>query len=298
MSSTAVFRVGARLSLATTTLLFGLIVLGSVVRTTGSGLACPDWPLCNGRLLPPLQFNVLIEWFHRLTALLTSLALFATVAWVLAHSATRARLGALAGLAIALLIVQVLLGALTVWQLLAPWTVTLHLLTGNAFAATLLLGALALRDGPHPARAPLAAVPRRLVFAAALLLLVQVALGGLVASRHAGLACPEWPACRDGLWFPGWEGALGLQLLHRANGYALVLCLAAAAWAARRAPALRTATRVALLLGASQLAVGAANVLLALRLEVTGLHSALAAALVLTLTWCAREAWLGRPARG
>ena len=114
MSSNVTFRTGARLSLATTMLLFGLIVLGSVVRTTGSGLACPDWPLCQGRLIPPFQFNVLIEWFHRLFALLTSVTLFVTVGWTMIHPATRARVGALAALAVALLFVQVLLGALTV----------------------------------------------------------------------------------------------------------------------------------------------------------------------------------------
>src|SRR5438046_9464653 len=55
VSSTAVFRVGARLSRVTTMLLFGLIVLGSVVRTAGSGLACPDRPLRQRRTPPSLD---------------------------------------------------------------------------------------------------------------------------------------------------------------------------------------------------------------------------------------------------
>ena len=277
-------------------LCLGLIVLGALVRANEAGLACPDWPRCFGRWLPEMDLRVAFEVTHRAVAGSVSLLFLALFARVLWRPETR-HAAVFFALALALLCGQVLLGALTVWQLLAPWTVTLHLLTGNAFAATLLLGALALRDGPHPARAPFAAAARRLVCAAALLLLVQVALGGLVASRHAGLACPEWPACRDGLWLPSFAGAVGLHLIHRTNGYALVLCLAAAVRAARGAPALRTATRVALLLGAAQLAVGAANVLLALRVEVTGLHSALSASLVLTVTVCAREAWLGRPER-
>jgi heme A synthase len=80
------------------------------------------------------------------------------------------------------------------------------------------------------------------------------------------------------------------------NGYALVLCLAAAAFAARSAPALRRAIRLSLLLGVAQVGVGVANVLLALPMEVTGLHSALAAGLVLSLTWAGREVWLTRRA--
>src|SRR5439155_9038716 len=77
MSSARAFARTSRLALVTATLMFGLIVIGSIVRTTGSGLACPDWPLCQGQIVPPFQFNVLIEWFHRLVALLVSLLLFA-----------------------------------------------------------------------------------------------------------------------------------------------------------------------------------------------------------------------------
>ena len=278
-------------------LCFCLIVLGALVRAHQAGLACPDWPRCFGQWIPELNLRVAFEVTHRALAGSVSLLFVSLFVLALWRPETR-HTTAIFAAAAALLCTQVLLGALTVWQLLAPWTVTAHLLTGNAFAATLLLGALALRDGPRPARTPLEAAARRRVFAAALLLVAQMALGGLVASRHAGLACPEWPACRDGLWFPGWEGPVGLHLLHRANGYALVLGLAAAAQAGRRAPALRRVTRLALLLGLAQVAVGVANVLLDLRVEVTGLHSALAAALVLSVTWAAREAWLGRPERG
>jgi cytochrome c oxidase assembly protein subunit 15 len=203
------------------------------------------------------------------------------------------RAAPLLALGAALLGVQILLGALTVWKLLAAWTVTAHLLTGNAFAATLLLAALTLREGAAPrARAGLPAPARVAIPVAASLLALQLALGGLVASRYAGLACPEWPTCAGGVWFPAWEGLVGLHLLHRANGYALVACLAAAAFAARRAPDLRPAALLALALGAAQVAVGAANVLLELPVEVTGLHSALAAGLVLCVTWAAREVWL------
>ena len=78
MATHRAYTVAARLGLSTSLAIFVLIVIGSVVRTTGSGLACPDWPLCQGRLIPPLQFNVLIEWLHRTLALVVSLMLFAT----------------------------------------------------------------------------------------------------------------------------------------------------------------------------------------------------------------------------
>src|SRR5262245_8030205 len=92
------FTLTARLAFTTAVVMFALIVVGSIVRTTGSGLACPDWPLCHGRLIPPLQFNILIEWFHRLLALVVGLGLLATAAWTFARPETRARLGGLATL--------------------------------------------------------------------------------------------------------------------------------------------------------------------------------------------------------
>src|SRR5215831_9526193 len=124
------FRPVHRLALATAVLMFGLIVLGSVVRTTGSGLSCPDWPLCEGRLIPRFQFNVLLEWTHRLVALVVGIGLLATAGWTLARAALRARLGGLAVLALALYLTQALLGALTVWKLLDPGVVGGHLATG------------------------------------------------------------------------------------------------------------------------------------------------------------------------
>src|SRR2546428_10806218 len=58
---------------------FLLMTIGNIVSATGSGLACPDWPLCHGRLIPPLQPGVLIEDSHRLTAAVASLLLVPTI---------------------------------------------------------------------------------------------------------------------------------------------------------------------------------------------------------------------------
>src|SRR5687768_13588823 len=142
----AKFRVASRLGLVTLVVMFGLIVLGSIVRTTGSGLACPDWPLCHGRLIPPFEFHVLIEWFHRLAALLVSLLLASTVAWTLFHGPLRARLGGLAMLSLALLAAQILLGALTVWKLLDPAVVGGHLGVALLLFANLLALTLAAQS--------------------------------------------------------------------------------------------------------------------------------------------------------
>jgi cytochrome c oxidase assembly protein subunit 15 len=273
---------------------FALIVLGALVRAHDAGLACPDWPLCFGEWIPRMDLRVAFEYSHRVLAGSVGLAFAALAALALRRPATRAACAGVLALAAALLCAQVLLGALTVWQLLAAWTVTAHLLTGNAFAATLLWIALALRERARPRRP--APVPprgaRAAAAAAAALLALQLLLGGLVASRYAGLACPEFPTCRDGVWLPGFAGPVGLQLAHRLGAAALLAGLAALALCARAgAPALRRPALLACALALAQVGVGAANVWLRLPVEVTGLHSALAAALVLTLAAALRASF-------
>src|SRR5690606_19346557 len=56
----------------------------------------------------------------------------------------------------------------------------------------------------------------------AVLVVAQLALGGLVSSSHAGLACGTWPSCNGAAWFPTVEGLVGLQVLHRITAYLLV----------------------------------------------------------------------------
>ena len=286
MSSTTAFRTGARLSLATTVLLFGLIVLGSVVRTTGSGLACPDWPLCHGRLIPPIQFNVLIEWLHRLFALLTSVMLFVTMGWAMIHPATRARLGALAALAVALLLAQVLLGALTVWKLLSPSVVSSHLAVALLLFVTMLSLTLVARAESRP-KVVRETRPAGLLATFAIataLAYVQSLLGGIVSTSHAGLACPDWPAC-DGRWFPPLSSLEGLQMLHRYGAYALTAAVMLVAIRARTAPeaAVRTGGSLAFGLTLAQIVIGVGNVLGGIPAWLSAVHLANAAAILATL---------------
>src|SRR5437899_12790115 len=92
-------------------LTFALVVLGGIVHNTGSSLACPDWPLCNGTAFPRMAGAVLIEHGHRLTALLVVLGALGLVVW---RALRRDRNLWLAGVALGLVIVQALLRAVTV----------------------------------------------------------------------------------------------------------------------------------------------------------------------------------------
>src|SRR5256714_11710534 len=137
----------ARLAWLAATCTYLLIILGAIVRITGSGLGCGEhWPLCNGRLLPPLDLPTLIEYGHRLAAAAVSVLVgaLAAYAWWLRHrppppSTALRRPGAGAYVALGLLIAQVLLGAVTVKLQLPPWTVILHLGTAMLLLATLIV---------------------------------------------------------------------------------------------------------------------------------------------------------------
>ena len=294
------FTLTARLAFVTATVMFALIVVGSIVRTTGSGLACPDWPLCHGRLIPPLQFNILIEWFHRLLALVVGLGLLATAAWTWARPATRARLGGLAVTSIALYLSQALLGALTVWKLLDPNVVSGHLAVALLLFATLLTLGLSARqassDGARAPSRPAGLLPLFAVATAAIW--VQAVLGGMVSTNHASLACPDWPTC-NGRWLPELSGLVGLQMAHRYGAYLLIALLA---WVAVRAGSAAEATtrnlgRAMFLLVLAQGVIGVANVLLGIPVWVSALHLG-NAALMLALSLVGTFRLASMPAAG
>ena len=271
---------------------FGLIVLGALVRANGAGLACPDWPLCHGKLAPSFDLRIALEWSHRALAGLVSLGLAGISLLVLRDSGLRGRFRARLGVAWTLLVAQALLGALTVWLLLAPWTVTAHLLLGNAFCALLVWTGLDLIETSEgaPRRSTPGSAGYAALAAAAVLLVAQMLLGGLVASHAGGLACAYFPTCDGVSLAPTIQGLVGIHVLHRLTGFGLLAAIAALAWFARGTPRLGRLARTALRLTLVQIALGVANVLGRLPVEITALHSATAAAIVLTFTLMVREA--------
>ncbi|WP_088429449.1 COX15/CtaA family protein [Halomicronema hongdechloris] len=166
-----------------------LMAVGSATRVMNAGLACPDWPLCYGQLVPRQQMNlqVFLEWFHRLDAALIGLmALWLCVlgTWYrqkLPRWLPWAALGALL-----LVLVQGLLGGLTVTQLLRFDIVTAHLGTALLFFCSVLMIGTGLL--PYQATGTVGKLPW-LSLLAAVLVYGQSLLGGLVASRWAAHQC-------------------------------------------------------------------------------------------------------------
>jgi len=211
-----------RIALLATGLAIGLITLGGVVRITGSGMGCGDhWPLCNGRLLPNLADTLeVIEWSHRWVAAMLSAAIasLAVIAWTRHRTDPWLRNPAL--IAAALLVLQVLLGAVTVKLGTAAPAVVIHL--GNAMLLLAALTISVLRSGERVSgmstdTAPMARGP---LIAVALSFAV-VLFGALVANYDAGLYCLGFPLCAGAVAPPvTWQGRL--QWVHRLFAFLLL----------------------------------------------------------------------------
>src|SRR5437773_2322255 len=181
-----------------------LIVLGAVVRISGSGLGCGEhWPRCNGRWFPPLDLPTLIEIGHRWAAALVSLVVFAVTAVAWTRHRREPALRGPATLAAVLLVIQVLLGAVTVKLALPPWVIVIHLADAMVLLATLMVVALrAAPDGPALAGLPGRHTDHGLVLATAGLGFVVILFGAQVANFNAGLLCLGFPLCNGELLPP------------------------------------------------------------------------------------------------
>lgn len=166
-----------------------LMAVGSATRVMNAGLACPDWPLCYGQLVPTQQMNlqVFLEWFHRLDAGLIGISAIALagLSWwdrrELPSWLPFASTGALG-----LIVFQAVLGGLTVTELLRFDIVTAHLGTALLFFTTLLIIGMALL--PYQGTGSVGKLPWIGLFAA-IFVYVQSLLGGLVGSQWALHQC-------------------------------------------------------------------------------------------------------------
>jgi len=209
------------------TLIFLLIVVGGLVRNLGAGLSCPDWPLCQGRLIPVFDIRVFAEYFHRLFAASVSLLTFVLAFVIFRSPDFRKQVGRYMGLALILLASQVILGGLTVLKLLKSEIVTLHLAAGTLFFAAVLMMTLKTKKEPRQDAKNLQVSPQLKSLAllgsiACLVLYAQIILGGVVSSHYAGLACPDFPKCL-GSWWPGFSGIQGIHFIHRLGATVVTL---------------------------------------------------------------------------
>jgi len=312
----------AVLTALTLFLTFDLIVFGAFTRLTDSGLGCPDWPGCYGFVSPigareqiaaavkelpsgPVTpAKAWIEMIHRYLAMTVGalILVLAVASWV-----DRRRVAISPWWPTATLVwvvVQGLFGKYTVTLKLYPAIVTLHLLGG-----ILLLILLAVqREAYMPRRISVPEGWRAAAWVAALLLLLQIALGGWVSTNYAVLACRGFPDCNGSWWPPmdfdagfeflrhlgrtgsgellSFEALVAIHYVHRAFAVVASLALALLAAGLVRCPD-AGARRLGWLLAGLlllQLASGLSNIVLEWPIVAALVHSGGAAALMLALT--------------
>jgi cytochrome c oxidase assembly protein subunit 15 len=280
-------RVFRRLAIFTTALTYFLIAVGATVRVTGAGMGCPDWPTCFGLLVPPMSVEELpppgsydfppgwsverfdplmtwIEYVNRLIGALVGLSILSTL--IAAIVAFRRRAGVLVPTVVAFIgvLYAAWLGARVVAHELAPWIVTVHLLSAIGVVSALVIAVVNAASDAAVA----VTVPQKkaslAIQAVAGLALVQGAIGTQVrgfledvSRAHPELARGEW-ITRVGV----------VDLVHRNLALVVVLAVVAVAILLRRwTPSSRTAIRIvdaSAALGVFQLVVGGLLVNLAL----------------------------------
>lgn len=272
------------LALAAAIATYLLIVIGGIVRVTGSGLGCPDWPTCFGQWIPPMRADAIIEYTHRLVAALTSpLILAAALVGWWRYRQVRLIARPLA-IALVLLVVQAVLGGLVVIMETPPDLVAVHLGIALIILGLLIVAAVmafVLRQNPAQAdRLAFRSRFARMTLGAALGIFVVLVSGAYVAVTDATYACSGWPLC-NGEWIPshplGW-----IHMAHRLLA-ALVslhmLFLLRRAWRSQRSQrSILSAATLTVVLFFAQVLVGALKVSSAFPIYLLGLHVATAAA--------------------
>lgn len=296
-----------------------LIMFGAFVRLTDSGLGCPDWPGCYGKITPigasrhieealaAMPYGAVsfpkawIEMIHRYVGSLLGLLIIAIVYMAWRH---RKVLGNTPRLAIVTLIavcVQGAFGAWTVTHQLMPIIVTTHLLGGMGLLA--LMTWLAAREKPHPDTRPASRGYLPWMAAGLVLLFIQIALGGWVSTNYAALACMDFPTCH-GQWLPPMDFESGYSLIrglgqlpsgemisqqaltaihwvHRNFAAVVFLYVGALALKLRKDPGLAGPATLLLALLLAQLLTGLTTIFFEWPLLIAVLHNGGAAGLVL-----------------
>lgn len=269
-----------KLAWITVGLTYFLMVWGNVVSSTGSGLACPDWPLCHGTITPLATSEIILEWGHRLLALsATALILFTLIKTFAAPPIVGTGLKRSGRVLLFLLITQILLGGTTVLLGLSPTISTIHLIVATLVWSGLIVVAC-VTTWPTPVVKNVNPKIRRLSVAGLLGLFVQFYLGGMVRHTHSGLACPNFPNCLDQfLPIPSTFGT-HLAFSHRWWGVLLLgIFVHLAIVAAKTTPQLAGVTRRTLGVAVAQVILGIGTVMSHLNTESRAIHAAVGYAL-------------------
>ncbi|MGI8607955.1 MAG: COX15/CtaA family protein [Candidatus Dormibacteria bacterium] len=287
------------LAVVTAVAVYLQVVLGSVVRITGSGLGCRDWPLCYQHETDRFAYRTLLEVAHRLFGTAAGLLVLATAVYALMLYRRRGRGGVELprGLWIAALVAlgiygfQAVLGGVTVLMKNSPFTVAIHLANAElALGAGILVALWAGR-----VRAPVGAAGgsgSAFIVAGLVGAYVIVVTGAVVVGTGASGACNSWPLCGR-----QHSPLADVHMLHRVVvglGSIAILLAVHAGLRRWRGRGLALAAYLVAGLLVAEVIVGAAQVLNGLPPALRSIHVALASAVWAGMVLLAGGAWLER----
>ncbi len=266
--------------------LFLLLVWGNIVAGLKAGLGCPDWPLCHGRVLPPLRWDIYTEFTHRILGAVASVFLI-ILSYQRFHQYTgKSKLIPI--LTVVLLLVQIVLGGIVVLLKLPVDLTTVHF--ANAIFIYSLALYMAFFDGKE--KKPIFSIRSYSILFLLLGFMVfsQAVLGAYVRHSGAGLACPDFPTCL-GYWIPPeLSGMVLTHLSHRTLAYAIFITVLAIFIATYLNSALRRErSRALILLGLIfvQIGIGVGVIHSKLYFLTTAIHLAVALLIlsIVLYTW-------------
>jgi heme a synthase len=286
---------------------FVLVTLGAFTTTIGAGMVFPDWPLSNGSLNPHgwlTNLAMFAEHSHRLSAGLMSAITIVLAGWIWRRE-ERAWLRRLALFAVALVLVQAVVGGLrvlldrqhvemvdtSVGRLFAM----LHACLAQLFTCTLVAIAVSCSSGWLTRGLPVSCRLRRTGLICCVLLFCQLAIAAVMRHSFAGLAIPTFPASTaDGAWLPAvWNFRVGIHFAHRVMAVVLTVALvwfAIKIWTERATSlAMRCGASVLVSLLAFQILLGAHIIWSQRAVAVTTGHVLVGACTLATAFWLA---WL------
>ena len=246
---------------------FAQISLGGVVRVTDSGLGCPDWPLCNGRLVPAAEFHTLLEYSHRVVGILVGLFLVATTLRVwMRHRANSKMLFTITAATFLVMIVGGVGGAVVLSEL-HPALRTAHLALAEIVLLLSIMGLASHIKSPINEKSSYTTLDKSgnrrhwLLAIAAAMTLAALLSGSYAVWRGAGAVCPSWPLC-GGTLIPE-SGLVWVHMVHRllalvASVITILIVVIAMLQRTRARVRMDLAATVLVIVGA-QILIGAAN---------------------------------------
>ena len=278
-----------RFAVAAASATFVLIFVGGLVTSTGSALAVPDWPLAFGKLIPAWRGGIRFEYSHRVAAGLVVILTLILMTWT-ALAESRRWVRNCAFVAFGLIIVQAILGGITVLFELPLAIAVTHAATAQAFFCLMVSIAIftnpswesAPRLSERPAMIPLAV----LAGITTAVIYLQILVGALMRHLGAGLAIPDFPLSFGQAIPPVFNLFIAVNFAHRCGA---VLVTVMVTWTVARAlrehgsrAALRRPALGLFLLLVAQICLGAITIWSQRAVLPTTTHVAVGAAVLAT----------------